>query len=223
VIDTGTNQVVGAPIPVGTAPEAIAITPDQPPVAAFTGSIARPGVPVTFNAAGSRDFDGTISRFDWEFGDGQSAPNGGSTPKHTYAKPGEYRVTLTLTDNDGCSTKFVFTGQTAYCNGGPAAGLTQSLSVSYPGVRVTCPTHAGRKDGCRFKLTAVTKRRRGKAMTKTAKARVTGGRRASTIVLLKPKPNFAVRLASAKKILVREVLTIGGSTKKRFAKLAVVR
>ena len=88
VIDARTNQVVGSPIAAKNAPEAIAITPDQPPIAAFTHAAARPGAAVTFEASGSRDPDGTIARFDWNFGDGQAAPDVGPTPKHTYSRPG---------------------------------------------------------------------------------------------------------------------------------------
>ncbi len=69
-IDTQTNQVAGSPIVVGTAPEAIAITPDQPPIAAFTNSSARPGVATSFDASASGDPDGLVARFEWDFGDG---------------------------------------------------------------------------------------------------------------------------------------------------------
>jgi YVTN family beta-propeller protein len=219
VIDTATNQVVGEPISVGAAPVSIAIAPDEPPVAAFTGSAGRPGVPVTFDAAASRDLDGTITRYSWDFGDGQSTPDGGPEPKHTYSKPGGYQVTLTLTDNEGCSTRFVFTGQTAYCNGSQVARLSHHLSVSYPGVRAKCPKGAGRR-GCRFKVTAVTKRRKGKAMSAISKGKARAGR--STVISLRPKPRFTVRLASASKILIRLAIRFDGSTRTRYIKAAVV-
>jgi hypothetical protein len=38
-------------------------------------------------------------------------------------------VGLTVTDDAGCSTAFVFTGQTAYCNGGPQASRTTTIVV----------------------------------------------------------------------------------------------
>jgi YVTN family beta-propeller protein len=218
VIETATNQVVGPPIMVGTAPESIAITPDQPPLAAFTGSVARPGVPIVFSAAASRDQDGSISRYSWDFGDGQTVPDGGPSPGHTYSKPGSYRVTLTVTDNDGCSTSLRYTGQTAYCNGSAAARLTQTVSVAYPAVRVRCPKGAGRS-GCRFKLIAVTKRRKGRAMTKVARGRAKAGR--SALISLKPKSRFAARLAPARKILIRETVTFGGATRTRYVKAGV--
>ncbi len=219
VIDARTNQVVGSPIAAKNAPEAIAITPDQPPIAAFTNAAARPGAAVTFEASGSRDPDGTIARFDWNFGDGQAAPDVGPTPKHTYSRPGTYRATLTLTDNEGCSVSLRFTGQTAYCNGSGSASRTEAVSVAYPAVRVRCPKRAGRS-GCRFKLTAVTKRRKGKAMTLTARARAKAGR--STDVSLIPKSRFAAGLATADRVLVREKLTINGSVESLLRRLPIL-
>ena len=59
-----------------------------------------------------------MARYDWDFGDGSTAPNGGPRPTHAYAKPGTYNVTLTVTDDAGCSIARTFTGQTMSCNGG---------------------------------------------------------------------------------------------------------
>ena len=44
-----------------------------------------------------------------------------------YRASGRYQVSLTLTDNEGCSTSFIFTGQTAYCNGSALASQTRAL------------------------------------------------------------------------------------------------
>jgi YVTN family beta-propeller protein len=221
VVDTLVNQVVGAPIDVGSAPEAIAITPDQAPVASFFATRrARPGVPVAFNAAASSDPDGSLARYDWAFGDGQAAPNDGPTPSRAYPRPGTYQATLTVTDNDGCSTTLIFTGQTAYCNGSPSASQTQTLKVAYPGIRVKCPRRARRR-GCRFKLRAVTKRRKGKAETRAARAKVKAGK--SKIISLKPKQKFRSKLARAKKVLVRQTVVIRGHRRTRFRRLKVVQ
>ena len=174
VIDTRTKQVVGPPIPAGGQPISIAIVPDQPPRASFQESLARPGVPAVFHGVGDDDPDGTNTRYAWSFGDGTTLPDGGPNPRHTYNRPGAYKVTLTLTDDEGCSTALLFTGQTAYCNGSPVATQTQAIKVAYPGVRVRCPRRARRR-GCRVRLRAVTKRRRGKAESAVARARIQAG------------------------------------------------
>ena len=84
---------------------------DVPPSSAFTVATSNPtaGVPVAF-ADGSSDPDGTIVRWQWDFGDpGSGAANVLDTadpalaraPQHTYATAGSYVVTLTVTDNGG--------------------------------------------------------------------------------------------------------------------------
>jgi YVTN family beta-propeller protein len=220
VIDTVTNLSTGTTITVGSFPDAVAIVPDQPPVASFSDPFSRPGVPVAFDAAASSDPDGLIARYDWAFGDGAQALNGGPTPSHAYGKPGTYKATLTLTDSEGCSTSLVFTGQTAYCNGSALASQTQTVKVAYPGVRVKCPKSAKPK-GCRFQVQAVIKERKGKAQSAVAKARAKAGHFA--VVSLKPKKKFRSKLASAKKILVKETVTINGSKRTLFKKLKVVQ
>jgi YVTN family beta-propeller protein len=227
VMDAQTKQVSNPSIKVGNGPKAISITPDQPPRASFSVPRVRPGVPASFNASASSDPDGTIGTYDWSFGDGQTA-SGGPSLEHTYAKAGTYRATLDLIDNEGCSTAFVFTGQTASCNGGASASAAQTIAVSYPGVRVKCPKKA-RPGGCKLKLQAVARKlRRGKkgkakpkAESAVTKAKVKAG--GSRIVLLKPKKAFAAKLAAAKRVLVIETATIGGSTRTSYPELKIVR
>ncbi len=129
VIDTATFTTTGPPITVANDPEGIAIVPNQPPVASFAASPnpAGPGQAVAFDGTGSTDFDGTVARFDWDFGDGSSATDAGPTPSHAYAA-GTYEVRLTVTDGEGCPGAFVFTGQTANCNGN-AATTTRALTI----------------------------------------------------------------------------------------------
>ena len=73
----------------------------QPPIASFTYSPERPmvGGNIIFDASASYDPDGTIVDYQWDFGDGNTASC--QLVTHTYSEPGEYTVTLAVTDNDG--------------------------------------------------------------------------------------------------------------------------
>jgi DNA-binding beta-propeller fold protein YncE len=111
-------------------PTAVVLLPDQGPAAAFSVSAAPAGSLTSFDGRGSSDSDGTVARYDWNFGDGVALPNAGPTPTHAYASAGNYTVTLTVTDDGGCSTAFVFTGQTAACNGSAAAVTRRMIAVA---------------------------------------------------------------------------------------------
>lgn len=52
------------------------------------------GAEVHFDGSASRDSDGVVNRFTWNFGDG--ATGGGGAPVHVFGKPGNYRVMLTI-------------------------------------------------------------------------------------------------------------------------------
>jgi PKD repeat protein len=58
------------------------------------------GLTCTFSGAGSTDSDGTIVDYAWDFGEPGGALGSGVAVTHTYAAPGSYAVTLTVTDND---------------------------------------------------------------------------------------------------------------------------
>jgi YVTN family beta-propeller protein len=128
-INVATNMP-GTPINVGDDPEGIAITPDQPPVAAFSATSATLGQPTSFDASASVDPDGSLASYAWSFGDGSTLVTTSPTTSHAYMAPATYTATLTLTDNEGCSTAFVFTGQTAFCNGSPGASTTRHVTVA---------------------------------------------------------------------------------------------
>ena len=71
--------------------------PNQSPAAAFTAKCTQ--LACSFNADGSRDPDGRIASWAWDFGDGSKSD--AKNPSHTYAAAGTYNVTLTVTDNGG--------------------------------------------------------------------------------------------------------------------------
>ena len=225
-LDLTTNLVVGTPASIGLNPGQMAAVPDQSPTASFTAPPkVRPGVPVSVDASASTDPDGTIATYAWGFGDALTPPAPTVIATHTYANPGSYAASLTVTDNEGCSVPLVFTGQTAYCHGSPAATQTQTIDVAYPGVRVKCPKSA-KPGGCKFKLKAVLRTGKGKkkklkAQSAVARTKVKAGK--SAVVSLKPTSKYAAKLASASKALVQQVVTIAGEPTTKVGTLKIVQ
>jgi len=78
--------------------------PNVPPIAASgpPSTNTTVGSPVAFDASASRDVDGTILSYNWNFGDGATAS--GLTVSHAYSAVGTYFVRLTVTDNMGAAS-----------------------------------------------------------------------------------------------------------------------
>ncbi|HMJ77976.1 MAG TPA: PKD domain-containing protein [Iamia sp.] len=72
---------------------------NQPPVARTTATCT--GLRCTFSATTSTDPDGTIASVRWAFTDGGTAT--GSTVTRTFAAPGTFTATATVTDDDGAT------------------------------------------------------------------------------------------------------------------------
>jgi YVTN family beta-propeller protein len=128
-INTATNMA-GPPITVGSDPEAIAITPDQAPTAGFSLQPAPAGQASRADGSSSSSPVGAVARYQWDFGDGQSATAATPLATHVYAHPGSYTARLTVTNSAGTSTAQVFTGQTVSNQGGPQATITHTVTVS---------------------------------------------------------------------------------------------
>lgn len=88
--------------------------PNVPPVAQFILSPVSPinagQTTVTFNAAGSRDSDGTLSRYTWNFGDGTGEVSGpDAVITHLFPDTPAtcleivYTVLLTVADDQGAT------------------------------------------------------------------------------------------------------------------------
>ena len=97
------------------------------PTAAFTVSTTTGQAPLTvnFSAVLSSDPDGTITDWEWDFGDGANGT--GETVSHTYTTAGTRIVVLRVTDNDGAQdtaqkTINVLPGEAT----GPSARFTAS-------------------------------------------------------------------------------------------------
>ncbi len=104
------------------------------PTAVIAASPLSGSVPLTvnFSGAGSSDPDGSISSWQWTFGDGTGAS--GATSAHTYSAVGTYSAQLTVTDNSGLSAASAVT-----ITVGPALvnmsvnSIAMSLTVNKPG------------------------------------------------------------------------------------------
>jgi chitinase len=70
----------------------------KPPSAAIGGGCSEGSLDCSFDGSGSTDPDGSITRYDWSFGDGQTGT--GKNVSHHY-DPGTYTVKLTVTDSQG--------------------------------------------------------------------------------------------------------------------------
>ena len=72
------------------------------PVAQANGAyVTKIGNAISFDSLGSKDTDGDIVNYLWDFGDGsQSAA---ANPAYTYLTAGSYTASLTVTDNDGAT------------------------------------------------------------------------------------------------------------------------
>jgi 6-phosphogluconolactonase (cycloisomerase 2 family) len=119
------RPLLGSPFPtggVGPAYNSASVLPDQGPVAGFT--TRSDGREVTFDASASTDPDGRVARYRWDFGDGTTQTTTGPRTTHVYPRAGTFRATLVVTDNEGCSTAMIATGQAVLCNG-TAAGTTE--------------------------------------------------------------------------------------------------
>ena len=78
-------------------------SPNHPPSAYLTisPSSGPPPLTVTLDASASRDADGSIATYQWDFGSGVTA--NGRTVEHTYTETGVFVVRLTVADDDGAT------------------------------------------------------------------------------------------------------------------------
>ncbi len=94
--DGGSTNSVSTPVVVQPA-EGV----NTPPVAIIASSarVGKRPLSVTFNAGNSKDTDGSVTAYSWNFGDGKTSSR--RSVKHNFTKVGIYTVTLTVTDDKG--------------------------------------------------------------------------------------------------------------------------
>ncbi len=86
---------------------------NQPPQAAFSGSCAV--LTCSVDGGASADPDGAIASYSWAWGDGSVTT--GATSSHSYPAAGPYRITLSVTDDDGAAAS---TGKDVVVTAAPA-------------------------------------------------------------------------------------------------------
>lgn len=126
--------------PIG--PRDIVVTPDQAPVADLTSVSGTAGSPVNFDASSSTVAFGTITNYEWNFGDGSPITDtAGPTVSHVYGSQGTYTASVTETDSVGTSVPPAPTapgavngpGTSPYLDASSAASLSEQVPVSPQG------------------------------------------------------------------------------------------
>ncbi len=117
---TYTAQGIGACVG-NTATAVVEITVLSLPVPSFTLAPALGCVPLP--VAFSNTTPGSVQSASWNFGDGGSS--GALDPEHIYTNSGTYSVTLSITDQNGCSAD-ITVAQAVFVSGGPSAIFTAS-------------------------------------------------------------------------------------------------
>jgi 6-phosphogluconolactonase (cycloisomerase 2 family) len=133
-------------------PSRIVFRPGQGTVAAVKATIQSKKLTFKFDSAGTSAVAGSVGAYSWDFGDG--AKSAAAALTHSFAKPGVYDVTLTASDDNGCSSKFIYNGQSTICNG--KASATKTLKIDTPpwitSLKVS-PSKVGKSTKIKFVLT----------------------------------------------------------------------
>jgi PKD repeat protein len=125
----------------GTATKTLVVTvQNRAPTAAFTATPnpAVTGATITFNASTSKDPDGTISKYEWDFdGNGTYETNGGSNSSATRTFPTVGARTIGLRVTDNSSATATTTQTVTIQNAPPTPSFTISPSPATAGSTVT--------------------------------------------------------------------------------------
>ncbi len=110
--------------------DSLTIIVNYPPVAAAGSDQIVSESVVTFNGSESKDQDGSITAYFWEFGDGSTSTE--QNPVHVYGNPGTYKVKLTVTDNTPVSSNKDSDELTVIINAPPIAdaGADRIIAVN---------------------------------------------------------------------------------------------
>ncbi len=132
----GDGRVVLVALMLGTAEARlhwIAIGGNLPPIASFEIDPPNPsaGEPVSFTGASSMDYDGSILKYEYDFGEGAGFEDFGAlnSASHTYTAAGQYSASLRVTDDGGLTD----TDSIVIDVGAAPHGVIASLSADPPG------------------------------------------------------------------------------------------
>jgi PKD repeat protein len=117
------------------------------PTASFNATPTSGTAPlqVAFDGSASTDPDGSISSYQWTFGDGSSGT--GANTQHTYASAGSYSATLTVTDNKGATGTASRSIAVSQPTGSVAVSAKDSSGIAVPGVLVSVAVGGTTKTG----------------------------------------------------------------------------
>jgi PKD repeat protein len=122
---TGTSVVANATTDWrGRAVFLASVLPNVAPSAAFSWDCT--GISCNFDGTTSADSDGSISSYDWTFGDGEEA--GSPNPQKDFPATGTYDVTLTVTDDGGLTSSVTHQVSVVKPNVPPTAAFTTTCS-----------------------------------------------------------------------------------------------
>ncbi len=121
---------------------------NPPPVAVATASATSGTVPLTvaFSSAGSYDSNGSITGYNWDFGDG-SAQSAEASPVHTYTTAGTFIASLVVFDDTGLSNTATVTIVSAVDRRVYVANIVMSLSTNNGGSLATTVVTIKNQDG----------------------------------------------------------------------------
>jgi YVTN family beta-propeller protein len=190
-IDLRTGQLYAGPTTLSSS-AGVAVAPAQPPAPSFAVKSGLSGDPTSFDASASGG--GPIARYDWDFGDGARAADGGARLTHVYAQAGTYDAKVTETNQCDPSafvglSGVVFGGHSPYCSGPHTDSKTVTVTIPRAAVglvvtnkaKVSANGTVGLKLACVKELAC-----RGRLVLKTTK-RFKIGKRPRALVTLASK------------------------------------
>jgi DNA-binding beta-propeller fold protein YncE len=106
--------------------------------ASFTASNPPAGVPAFLDAEASTATFGTITSYNWNFGDGTTQKRALPDVGHVYKKPGKYTVTLEVTTTGDCP-HLQYSGTQTTCVPGTQWKTTRTVTVTKPAAVSSSP------------------------------------------------------------------------------------